>query len=251
VNKDGWFITAAHLFLDNALLEQHKKEIAAYEVELKKLQDQGAPKRELKKLAKQKNPKWIRNTSVWPGRDNQRVVDGEMLPEVDLAIGRLEPFDPESVFEYPVFKNPTGALPVGISLCKLGYPFSDFKVGFDHNKGQFALDLQNLVPFPLEGIYTRDVLGPMTQDQKYRIRFIETSSPGLLGQSGGPIFDRDGTVWAVQSRTVHLPLGFTAKIQRGGREIEENQIINLGLGIHPELLVQFMSDHKISFSMTD
>ena len=45
-----------------------------------------------------------------------------------------------------------------------------------------------------------------------KVHYLETSSAGLLGQSGGPIFDIDGTVWAMQSRTTHLPLGFAPKV---------------------------------------
>lgn len=38
--------------------------------------------------------------------------------------------------------------------------------------------------------------------------FIETSTPRLRGQSGGPIFDVNGAIWAIQSQTHHLKLGF-------------------------------------------
>ena len=54
--------------------------------------------------------------------------------------------------------------------------------------------------FPIEGILTRQLDGG-TASGGYPLRFIETSSPGLRGQSGGANTDVDGTVWAMQSRT--------------------------------------------------
>lgn len=46
-----------------------------------------------------------------------------------------------------------------------------------------------------------------------------------------------GTVWAVQSRTVHFPLGFNPKVKHKGKEIGEHQFLNTGWGVHPELIV--------------
>lgn len=90
-----------------------------------------------------------------------------------------------------------------------------------------------------------------SKDGKYEIKFLETSSPGLRGQSGGPIFDSKGTIWAVQSQTMHLQLGFSPKIQKNGHEVEENQFLNVGLGIHPELIVAFLRDNNIKFDISD
>jgi hypothetical protein len=55
----------------------------------------------------------------------------------------------------------------------------------------------NLFPipfFPVEGIYTRNILSEKTQDQSIYIMFLETSSLGLKGQSGGPICDMEGNI---------------------------------------------------------
>jgi len=107
--------------------------------------------------------------------------------------------------------------------------------------------------FPIEGIYTRNVITGKSKDGKYQIKFLETSSPGLRGQSGGPIFDVKGTVWAVQSRTASFPLGFSPKIkQKGkGKEVEEHQFLNVGWGVHPELIVVFLKDNGVKFNLSD
>ena len=46
-----------------------------------------------------------------------------------------------------------------------------------------------------------------------------------------------GTVWAVQSRTVHFPLGFNPKVKHKGKEIGEHQFLNTAWGVHSELIV--------------
>jgi hypothetical protein len=173
------------------------------------------------------------------------------LPEADLLVGRLEPFDPASVPTYPVIKDPSN-LRLGTSLCKLGYPFHEISATFDESKNAFRLapDALPIPRFPIEGIYTRNCFTGKSSG-KYDVKFLETSTPGLRGQSGGSIFDHKGTVWAVQSHTRHLPLGFSPKVKKNSKEVEENQFLNVGLGIHPEILVQFLNDNNIRFDISN
>lgn len=151
-----------------------------------------------------------------------------------MAVGRLEPFDPKAMSTYRTLKNPSN-LPIGTSLCRLGFPFHSIKASYDEEKDSFVLPPGTLpVPrFPIDDIYTRNVVMGKSKDGKYEIKFLETSSAGLRGQNGGPIFDTQGRVWAIQSRTVHFPLGFSPKVKKNGQEVEENQFLNVGLGVHP------------------
>ena len=105
--------------------------------------------------------------------------------------------------------------------------------------------------FPLEGIFTRLVFGGKTKDGKFEIKFIETSSPGLRGQSGGPIFDIQGNIWALQSRTIHLPLGFEPKVKKQGKEVTEIQFLNVGIGVHVETIIQFLDSLKIEYKLSE
>lgn len=68
--------------------------------------------------------------------------------------------------------------------------------------------------FPIDGIMTRNIISGKSQDGIFEFKWLETSSPGLRGQSGGPTFDKDGNIWALQSQTRHLPLGFSPKIKK-------------------------------------
>jgi hypothetical protein len=48
----------------------------------------------------------------------------------------------------------------------------------------------------------------------FPLKWIETSSPGLKGQSGGPLLDERGTIWGVQSNTFSYNLGFSPQVPR-------------------------------------
>jgi len=253
LNENGWILTVAHLFESDFLEKKHNIAIRGYEQQIKKIKDDknlGTKQKEemIKKI--KFNPKWITNFSYWWGKDGVKVKDVKILPKADIAIGRLEPYDPNMVKTYPVIKNPHSNMDLGTSLCRIGYPFHVMKATFDSKKNIFNIPI-NMIPihhFPIEGIYTRNIL--RGKDSKYDVKFLETSSPGLRGQSGGPMFDAKGTVCAIQSHTVHLPLGFSPKVRKGKKEIEENQFLNVGLGVHPEVITAFLTDNGINFNLS-
>ena len=230
LNEQGWIATAAHLLAADEALQRSCREISRLKT----------------------NPKWITNVSFRWGDDGMRLREVRLLPEADLAVGRLEPFDPERFRPFPVVKDPA-CLDVGTPLCKLGYPFQQVKASYDESKGGFRLSTgsQPLAGFPMEGIYTRTLSAGKSSDGRYEIKYLETSSPGLIGQSGGPLFDSRGTLWGVQSRTdMH---SFPIRTRIPGRERTKKEILslNLGVAIHPEVLVNYLSDHGIPFRLSD
>ena len=80
-------------------------------------------------------------------------------------------------------------------------------------------------------------------------QMIETSGPGLRGQSGGPIFDVHGNLWGIQSVTNHLRLGFEPVVKlANGKEVVEHQFINVGIGSHSETLRDMLSSFKIAYT---
>ena len=52
--------------------------------------------------------------------------------------------------------------------------------------------------FPIEGMLTRHIM------HGNEIAGIELSTPGLRGQSGGPLFNSEGLVCGMQSGTNHF-----------------------------------------------
>lgn len=230
INEEGWFLTAAHIVQQTAIHHQHIKELQEFQ----------AGKRA------ETNPKWVINHSLWFGADNHRVNKFFLFPENDLAIGKLENYNLGFVKEYPKFIVPN-QIKVGRSLCKLGFPFYDIQATFSNNTFVYDPKLFPIPRFPYEGMMTRALSGGKAGNKE--ILWVETSSPGLRGQSGGPIFDRDGNIWAIQSMTQHIPLGFSPKISRNNVEVEENQFINLGWGVHVQSILNFLNENKVSYHL--
>jgi hypothetical protein len=92
-----------------------------------------------------------------------------------------------------------------------------------------------------------------TGDQSGTISGIEMSTPGLRGQSGGPLFDQDGIIYGMQFATGHLHLGFDMKdheiIHEGKKtRISNHPFLHVGLCVHADKIKQFLSEHKIRFT---
>lgn len=229
LNRDGWIITAGHMY----------DAFVRYQSDLKKAQEinelnatrsskPGAPSSQVKL-----DPTFITNHSFWWGWDGTQLTDVHVNRQLDMCIGRLEPFNPDWVREYPVLRDPDTLRP-GTSVCRSGYPFIKIEGSWDDQKKAFripALPARDLI-FPNEGIHTRTVDRGVNKDWNCQMLYVETSSPGLKGQSGGPIFDREGHLYAMQVQTMHLPLGFQPTVEMEGRTVIENQFLNVGLGIH-------------------
>lgn len=256
LNEEGWIVTVEHIFRSYFLYQQHSIEFSEYNKKVKEIQDNNSYdfKRKRKKIDSLKtNPKWIINHSFWWGKDGVVLKDIKALPEGDLLIGRLEPFQTQPNAVYPVIKNKITDYISGKSLCKLGFPFHKIEANYDKVRNAFNL-AEGALPlpfFPIEGISTRSLLAGKSGDGKFDIIYLETSSPGLMGQSGGPIFDEKGTIWAIQSKTAHYPLGFSPQVERNGRTIEENQFLNVGIGVHHNLIIDYLRDNDIKFNVSD
>ncbi|SOE22740.1 Trypsin-like peptidase domain-containing protein [Spirosomataceae bacterium TFI 002] len=222
INKEGWIVTAGHLL--QGLIGFQKKH---------------------------KDPKKsISHHSMWWGHDSHKISKFELLEGNDLAIGKIENYNPDFQKVYPKFIDPA-SLKAGTSLCKLGFPFHNVQASFNAQNGQFSYD-KSVFPiprFPIDGIYTRNAVTGKSPDGKYEFKFLETSTPGLRGQSGGPIFDREGNICAIQSQTRHLPLGFSPAIEQNGEKVIENQFLNVGWGVHVESILKYLDDHGVTYEV--
>ena len=105
-----------------------------------------------------------------------------------------------------------------------------------------------MVFFPNEGILTRQLI--VDANAPIFMGFLETSSPGLLGQSGGPVFDTQGTVWAIQGHTSPLPLGFSPPVPGGKAGEKEHQFLNVGRGVHPATIVGLLNQANIKHTLS-
>ena len=237
LNDEGWILTAAHIvtdLIDKIDAEQTTQGRPAEVARVNGDTSLTAKERydQTKALGKAQ-PSDIERCSAWWGGVGDSLVDVTLYPEIDLAIARLTNFRAGDVMGYPTIKDPTKDVEPGVSLCKLGFPFHSIIPTWDDAAQTFHLPPEALpMPrFPIEGMFTR-TLELSVPGSTIPMVLIETSSPGLRGQSGGPTFDSSGTVWAIQSKTMNLPLGFDPQVPNGGGR-REHQFLNVGAGVHP------------------
>lgn len=247
VNDEGWIVTAFHQIQEAQNLSTYKQDYDAYITQvdaIRKSPEKMSDSERNKRIRRIKAPeKAVKQWAMKWGFDAD-LTSIAALPDVDLAAGKLDPFDPAWITTYPVFKDPSLDVHCGRSLCRLGYPFHDVKPTLD-TAGHFIIDTTPPF-FASEGIYSRNhQVG--THPSGYPLLFLETSSPGLRGQSGGPVFDTKGTIWAIQSRTVHYPLGFSPPVPGGKKGEREHQFLNVGQGIHVATLLPFFDERKIRY----
>ncbi len=171
--------------------------------------------------------------------------------EHDLAILKFNGFNRLMCNEFATFKKDESEIKQGKFLCRLGYPFPEFN-NYIYRPEIDDIDWtrngnEKSPSFPIEGMITRFV-----GDKSGKISGIEMSTPGLRGQSGGPLFDQEGIVYGLQSRTKHLHLGFDLEnheIQQGSKKkkINDYSFIHLGECVHVSVIKEFLREHNVKF----
>jgi hypothetical protein len=174
-------------------------------------------------------------------------------PTLDLAIIEFKGFNKIFYNSSAVFIKDGKKIKQGKYLCRIGFPFPEFN-NFRHNPDTDDIEWTNTgninsPSFPIDGIVTRFVAGQSAED----IMGIEMSTPGLKGQSGGPLFDVDGKVYGMQFATNHLHLGFDMKdkeIIHDGKKskISNYPFLHVGICIHVDKIKEFLSQHNIEFT---
>jgi hypothetical protein len=258
INSDGWIVTAAHILrLWKKLSDGVAQTKATLDFQSSVNADSSLSKKEkAQKLAA--GPKVTADSndkcSAWWAIDKTLLKDFRYIDVqdkvfgdvADIGVGRLDPFDPTTVKSYPVFKNPSVNFEPGKSLCRLGFPFHQIIPTWDATGQRFVLPVGALpMPrFPNEGMFTRinEIQFAAGDKPPIPYRYVETSTPGVPGQSGGPIFDSDGLIWAIQSKTSSYDLGF--------RPLKTPQFMNVGLGVHAETVIGFLKDQKIKHEVS-
>ena len=253
LNDEGWIMTAAHMIEILIAAQQHEPLVANYNKQVAAI-NAAAGMMDIEKSRAianvPVNQGWITKFSYWWGIDGLTIDTFSVDRVKDIAVGKFTTPPPPRT-NYPIFRNSAKQLTPGTSLCRLGFPFSEIATKLDPATGNFQLDTSSFpIPyFPLDGIMTRNVnvIDPTNNE---RAHFIETSTPGLRGQSGGPIFDVDGHVCGLQSRTQHFPLGFDINVKDlAGKEVTDRQYLHTGLGLHSDEIMAFLDAKAIAYQV--
>jgi hypothetical protein len=256
LNSDGWGLTASHVLNDFHLYNQQSKQHEENDKLIFSVHNDSSLNLKQKKKKISQIPRInnrIVELSYWWGSDNVQVENYTWNNLIDLAIVKINGLPSLPKDSYPIFKSSLNfdELPIGRSLCRTGFPFHEINATYDENKKTFTFAPGTLpIPrFPNDGILTRGVI-MVDENTKAKSHFIETSTPGLRGQSGGPIFDTNGYVWGIQSQTKHLALGFSPKIKEHSKEITEHQFLNVGIGVFVGEISKFLQDNNIKFNIS-
>ncbi len=171
-------------------------------------------------------------------------------PVYDLAIIIFENIKQPLYQSHARFHKDGSALKQGKFLCRLGFPFpefTNFRYNPDTDNIEWTHTGKSETPrFPIEGMLTRHLI------HDGRIMGLELSTPGLKGQSGGPLFDQRGIVCGMQTGTNHLHLGFDMKnfeLKTNGRTIRVNNqpFLNVGHCLHVDIIKEFLHTNGIRF----
>jgi Trypsin-like peptidase domain len=257
VNQYGVAITCKHVveqMLQEQAINQHYSNFKAEKNELGNKID-GQYKRKLKELEIKYN--YIAPDAVAQIKNflinctDSKSYDYFPHPTLDLAIIKFK--DVKQVFyrSHARFLKDGSTLKQGRYLCRYGFPFAEF-TNFNYDTindeiGFTETGNKSSPPFPIDGIVTRHVA------EGQQIVGIELSTPGLRGQSGGPLFDTNGVICGMQSHTVQYHMGFDEQkieiISKGKKTYTINHsFLNVGRCVHVNAIKDFLTQNDIGFS---
>jgi hypothetical protein len=255
VNELGVAITCKHVAEIIAKADAANTQYSLFKKEKESLPSSNKFKRKLKEL--EQKYKYQNNITIQIKNAFVNCVDKfdsfEIVahPIYDLAIIRFNGYANLSYKNYAVFLKDENQAQQGRYLCRLGYPFpefSNYQYNSEKDDMEWTSEGQSGTPrFPIDGIVTRHLLGNDGQ-----IVGIELSTPGLRGQSGGPLFDMDGRIYGMQSTTHHLHLGFDIKemeILEGSKKkkVSNHPFLHLGNCVHVNIIKSFLKEKNIKF----
>ena len=248
INAKGDILTCKHIameFINNEKLGQYYHNLLK---EISECKDEKELKELEKKYKLKKDTPVLTNINL-PFEITDKIdIEIKVHKYLDIAVIRFKGVNLKSS-NYPVFSR---EVPLqGQSVCKLGYAFPEYSYfEYSHDKENIVMK-KNIVAsfplFPMDGIVTRHIV-----DNSGRVSMFETSTPGLRGQSGGPVFSPEGLVYGMQSMTKHLDLNFDIDrtIKRGifDKKVTYTPFINLGICITSKEIIKFLDDNNIKYN---
>ncbi len=254
VNKEGWALTCGHVARQIIAAVEINNNYKNFKKELKNREGEMKRNRLLKELEKKygytkKKPVELKNRFI-NCVEGKLKLDIKIHKEVDLTLLKFNDFDKILCDHFPMFPKDTTELKQGKYLCRLGFPFPEF-TNYEYSEKNDEIDWSNsgkdsTPQFPIEGMLTRHLM-----DNKNSLFGFEMSTPGLRGQSGGPVFDKNGFVWSMQSATAHLDLNFDVneEVVRDGvkNKVSDSAFLHVGHCIHINVIKLFMNENSVSF----
>ena len=258
VNDEGWALTCKHVANEIIGADKINNRFAQFKTSVIEIQDSPKVKVLTRSLEQkyQLGPKKIAQMKVqFPDCiDGFKEIDINVHPEYDLALLHFKGYNRILYHGHAVFAKDASAIRPGDTLVRLGFPFpefNDFTYDQERDDITWCQGRSSTPRFPIDGMYTR---GVANKDGK--LVGIELSTPGLRGQSGGPLFDQNGVIYGMQSLTKHLHLGFDMINEHmtinGRPQVINNQpFLHVGHCVHLNVIKAFLDSHKVKYYTED
>jgi hypothetical protein len=254
INDQGYAITCKHVIDFIASAEKINQQYAAFKVEREKIPRDGKYKARLKGLETKYN--YNANSIVQVLIRFVDCVDSMSgftfytHPTFDLGIIKFNDFGKLLYSGFARFLKNGSSIKQGKYLCRLGFPFPEFtNYAFNQQNDQMEWTSTGILHsprFPIDGMVTRFL------SEENKVMGIELSSPGLRGQSGGPLFDAEGVVYGMQYSTKHLHLGFDLVnkeilVENKPMKVSNHSFLHLGQCIHVDMIKEFLTEKQVPF----
>lgn len=254
VNEEGYAITCKHVaeLLINS--DKLNRLYSDFKAEREKLPGDGQFNQRLKGLElkyKYNNESIIqvKNTFV-DCVDSMSGFTSHLHPKYDLAILKFNDYKNLRYNEHAIFLKDSSTIKQGEFLCRLGFPFPEFN-NYKFNEANDDIEwtaegISASPRFPIDGMVTRFLA------DENKLYGIELSTPGLRGQSGGPLFNKDGIVYGMQFSTKHLHLGFdmiNKEIISNNQTkiVSDFSFLHLGQCIHVDVIKEFLKEKGVQY----
>ncbi|TLU98045.1 S1 family peptidase [Dyadobacter luticola] len=254
VNEDGFAITCKHVARQILYAKSIYENYLKFRAELRKFEkDPGFDTQrqllESRYKITEENPIRVLYNFIHCVQ-SYKALNIHLHPTQDLAIIQFRDFESIQYQGRAEFLKDSRLVKQGRYLCRLGYPFPEF-TNYQYNKAtgdiEWLKEGKIKTPsFPIDGIITRHI------GEANEVTGIEMSTPGLRGQSGGPLFDPNGLIYGMQTSTRHLHLGFdqiNKEVVSDGyrRRVSNYPFLNVGQCVHVDVIKRFLRENKITF----
>ena len=258
VNEEGFAITCKHVIELLAASDNLNKQYSSFKAERDKLPRDGQFKKNLKGLELKykytgESIVQVKNTFV-DCVDSMSGFTWHLHPKYDLAVLKFNDYKNLRYHGHSIFLKDSATIRQGEFLCRLGFPFPEFtNYRFNEANDDIEWTQEGITAsprFPLDGMVTRFLA------DESGLFGIELSTPGLKGQSGGPLFNKDGIVYGMQFSTKHLHLGFDIidkEIVSNNKtqKVSDYSFLHLGQCVHVDIIKEFLKEKKVKYYEQD
>jgi hypothetical protein len=243
VNEEGWAVTCKHV-IDNIIGADQLNQ--NYEVFKTALAKEPKKKYQLEKQFKMNKD----NPCQAAYQINVNLKQNSQVqffahPTVDVALIHFDVLEPTN---YCYFVDIMNEIDQGTSLARIGFPFVEFNnYIFDNSRKtlNFTTNNEPMTTFVNDAVVSQNY-GDYNNGVFSRTHLI-LSSPGIKGQSGGPVYDNQGRVAGIQSATATRELDFIGKTKVKNKLVETPQFLNIGICVSAEVIKEFLIQHNVKY----